>query len=409
VKKNVASQVVGAQMISASDGSAITSGTVSVLVTKDNGTQTAGSETAPAHKGNGLWTYAPSQAETNADHVAFTFTHTSAVPVTVQLYATFPQTGDSFARIGANGAGLTDLATAAALATVDSNVDAILADTGTDGVVVAAGSKSGYTLSSAGIQAIWDALTSALTTAGSIGKLFVDNINATISSRMPTSHIDATAGKVDGVALVDTTTTNTDMRGTNSALLASSAPTNFSDLAITATTGRVTVGAVGGDAVTGANDLKADVSGLSTHSATDVWAAATRTLTAGTKDSQIDAIKAKTDNLTFTTTNQVDARVNSIRGSAGAAEKLERAVRSEVLVTVAGSSTATAVIASSLAPASAVADQFKGRHLIFAEDTTTTALRGQATDITAFNHATQTFTVTALTTAPVNGDTAIVV
>lgn len=43
--------------------------------------------------------------------------------------------------------------------------------------------KTGYGLSSAAIQAIWDALTSALTTAGSIGKLLVDNINATIGSR----------------------------------------------------------------------------------------------------------------------------------------------------------------------------------------------------------------------------------
>lgn len=44
--------------------------------------------------------------------------------------------------------------------------------------------KTGYSLSSAGVQAIWDALTSALTTAGSIGKLIVDNLNATISSRL---------------------------------------------------------------------------------------------------------------------------------------------------------------------------------------------------------------------------------
>ena len=43
--------------------------------------------------------------------------------------------------------------------------------------------KTGYALSTAGIQAIWDAATSLLTTVGSIGKLFVDNINATISSR----------------------------------------------------------------------------------------------------------------------------------------------------------------------------------------------------------------------------------
>lgn len=44
------------------------------------------------------------------------------------------------------------------------------------------------------------------------------------------------------IQLCDTVTTNTDMRGTDSALLASSAPTNFGDLAITVTTGQVTVG-----------------------------------------------------------------------------------------------------------------------------------------------------------------------
>ncbi len=38
-------------------------------------------------------------------------------------------------------------------------------------------------LSASGIQSIWDALTSALTTSGSIGKLFVDNLNATVGSR----------------------------------------------------------------------------------------------------------------------------------------------------------------------------------------------------------------------------------
>jgi len=57
--------------------------------------------------------------------------------------------------------------------------------------------KTGYALSAAGIQAIWDALTSALTTASSVGKLLVDNINATISSRSshgdpdPSGYLDA--------------------------------------------------------------------------------------------------------------------------------------------------------------------------------------------------------------------------
>lgn len=63
--------------------------------------------------------------------------------------------------------------------------------------------KTGYALSSAGIQAIWDALTSALTTVGSIGKLLVDNINATISSRLaPTTAgrtLDVTATGAAGL------------------------------------------------------------------------------------------------------------------------------------------------------------------------------------------------------------------
>jgi hypothetical protein len=51
--------------------------------------------------------------------------------------------------------------------------------------------KTGYALSSAGVQAIWDALTSVLTTVGSIGKLLVDNVNATISSRLASASYTA--------------------------------------------------------------------------------------------------------------------------------------------------------------------------------------------------------------------------
>jgi hypothetical protein len=102
MKKNTASQVIGAQMVSASDGSAFT-GSVTVYVTGDGGTQAAGSvgSGACAHEGNGFHSYAPAQAETNYDHIAFTFIGTGAVPATVQVYPSFPQTGDSYARLGA--------------------------------------------------------------------------------------------------------------------------------------------------------------------------------------------------------------------------------------------------------------------------------------------------------------------
>jgi hypothetical protein len=55
--------------------------------------------------------------------------------------------------------------------------------------------KVGFSLSAAGVQAIWDALTSALTTAGSIGKRLADDIDATISSRGTSTYAGAdTAG-----------------------------------------------------------------------------------------------------------------------------------------------------------------------------------------------------------------------
>jgi hypothetical protein len=103
-------------MVSATDGSAFT-GSVSCLVTIDSGAQGAGGG-AVTHEGNGYHSYAPTQAETNGDHLAFTFTGTGAVPATVQCYTDFPQTGDAFVRLGAPAG-----------ASVSADVAAVQADT----------------------------------------------------------------------------------------------------------------------------------------------------------------------------------------------------------------------------------------------------------------------------------------
>ncbi len=97
--KNTASQSIGAQLISASDGSAFT-GSVTVAVTGDSGTQATGTVVsgACAHEGGGYHSYRPSQAETNYDHVAFTFSGSGAIPVTVQGIT---RAGDPFTRLGA--------------------------------------------------------------------------------------------------------------------------------------------------------------------------------------------------------------------------------------------------------------------------------------------------------------------
>jgi hypothetical protein len=195
MKKNVASQKIGAQLISASDGSAFT-GAVTVYVTGDAGTQAIGSVGSGActHEGNGYHTYAPAQAETNYDLIAFTFIGTGAIPVTVQIFTSFPQTGDSYVEVTNGTYGLSAIETLvdgveSTLATLPTNasiadavwdeatvghttvgtfgeqvktdIDAILDDTGTSGVVVAAGSKTGYAIGTGGI-------TSASFAAGAI-------------------------------------------------------------------------------------------------------------------------------------------------------------------------------------------------------------------------------------------------
>jgi hypothetical protein len=60
--------------------------------------------------------------------------------------------------------------------------------------------KTGYALSAPGVQAIWDALTSALTTVGSIGKWIVDKLDVAVSTRGTGTALDA-AGTRSAVGL----------------------------------------------------------------------------------------------------------------------------------------------------------------------------------------------------------------
>lgn len=262
MRKNVAGQVIGAQMISASDGSAFT-GSVTCSVTGDGGTQATGSVSSGActHKGNGFHTYAPAQAETNYDHIAFTFTGSGAVPVTVQVYTTFPQTGDSYARIGEAGAGLTEIpwnsawdaevqsevsdalnaydpptnaemvartlpaasyATATALATVDSNVDAILEDTGAT-LPSTLSTIAGYIDTEvAAIKAVTDNLpdSGALTSLASASALAtVDSVVDAIKAKTDsltftiTGQVDANAKSMNDTAIDGTGTSEDKWRG----------------------------------------------------------------------------------------------------------------------------------------------------------------------------------------------------
>lgn len=85
MRKNVASQVVCAQLNATADGSAVTTGTTTVYVLGDGGTQGSGSGTV-THEGQGCWSYVPTQAETNYNHVAYTFVNSSAIAQTINVY-----------------------------------------------------------------------------------------------------------------------------------------------------------------------------------------------------------------------------------------------------------------------------------------------------------------------------------
>ena len=101
---------------------------------------------------------------------------------------------------------------------------------------------------------------------------------------------------------------------------------------------------------------------------------------------------------------RMDSNASAIDGNAAAAANLKQSTLGIVTAVVGAASTITSIVTSSMSPAAAVTDQFKGRIVTFAEDTTTVNLRGQSTDITG-NTALGVLTVTALTTAPVSGDT----
>jgi len=85
MRKNVSSQVVSFQGIATADGSPVTTGTPTVYYTVDGGTQGTGAGTS-THEGQGQWSYVPVQAETNGNHVAYTFVLTNAINQTVNVW-----------------------------------------------------------------------------------------------------------------------------------------------------------------------------------------------------------------------------------------------------------------------------------------------------------------------------------
>lgn len=249
MKKNVSGQKIGAQMITAADGTAFT-GSVTVSVTGDAGTQATGSVGSGActHEGNGYHTYAPAQAETNYDLVAFTFTGTGAIPATVQVFTSFPQTVD-------NATNIADIQTRLPAALVSGRMDSSV------------GAMAANVLTATAINA--DAITAA--------KLAADVTTELQSGLATAANLATVAGYLDteiAAILEDTGTT---------------IPAQISAL----------------------NNLSAAQVNAEVDTAISDAALATAANLA-TAQTAITAIKAKTDSLTFTVAGQVDANIQSI-------------------------------------------------------------------------------------------------
>ena len=106
-------------------------------------------------------------------------------------------------------------------------------------------------------------------------------------------------------------------------------------------------------------------------------------------------------------TDQLDINVLSISGSTDAADNLEASAETIVLGTAATGTLSTTEMTTDLTIT--VDDQYVGRILIFRSDTTTAALRGQVTSISESLITNGKLTFTALTTAPANGDTFVII
>ena len=208
--KNVAGQTVAALLLD-TDGAAVTAGTTTVYVTGDGGTQ-ASAGTAN-HEGNGAWSFLPSQANTNFDGISFLFVNSGAVSVERMVY-----TDQSYDRIGAPAGA----SVSADIAVIESQTD----DIGIAGAgLTALGGMS--TAMKAEVKAEAD---TALTD-------YDGPTNAEMVARtlLAASYFDPSVDAVANVTLVDTTTNNTDMRGTDGAN--TTAPDNAGIAAIELDTG----------------------------------------------------------------------------------------------------------------------------------------------------------------------------
>lgn len=266
--KNTSGQHISFIGIATADGSAVTSGTPVVYLSLDGATQATSTNTA-THLGNGVWILDLTQAETNADNLAAVMVLSTAINSFAQAYpyvlsdfkanvaglSTFDAAADAVANVtlvatcttntdmrgtdsantvAPDNAGITSNGTAiGSLNNFNPSSDTVLNVTtvgtcvlnsdmrGTDNANTVAPANGDIT----GIKAKTDSLTftgndvNANVQAGSsdataANQVAIQNSIAALNNFDPSAD---TVAQVSDVALVAVCTTNSDMRGTDSA------------------------------------------------------------------------------------------------------------------------------------------------------------------------------------------------
>jgi len=307
-KKNDPSpKPIKAKVVKASDGSGITSGVTAYHITGTSRTTGSGSLT---HIANGLWSYTPTQSETNYNEFAIEFYHADAVargPI-VQVFTSSKLVSElnDLAKTDILSDGVAfpgariDAAISSRLATGDSRLNYLDASI-----------SSRLASTDSRLNNLDAAISSRLATNDSR----LNNLDATISSRASaTYYTSERAAKLDY------------LDASISSRLASSAytaPDNAGIAAIKAKTDKLTFnegnavyayGSTGGASAeevwTYSNRSLTDKSGFSLTS--DYNAAKN-----AASQSTVDAIKAQTDKLQFTTENYVKAKAEIVGDKTG--------------------------------------------------------------------------------------------
>lgn len=365
------------------------SANITAYVSKDYGAFAALGDTSAteedATNAKGYYLFDAAQAETNADCIGISAKSSTANIVVIGAPATIytrPQTG----WLAPATAGRTLVVDAAGLA--DANVvdwKGAIAPAMTGDAFARLGAPAGASVSAdiaavkadtGAIKAKTDNLPSDPADASDIAGAF-STVNSTLGTIAGYIDTEVASIKVVTDALPNggaLTTIQADLDDIQSRLPAA------------LVSGRIdaSVGAMAADTLTS--------SALATSAVTEIQTGLS-TLTAAGVRSAIGMASA-----------DLDTQLGAIKGDTAVTR--EYGDNTVVRGTVNSGASTTSIPTSAFSPAGASADQFKGRIVVFDNDTATAALRGEATDITAStNAATPTLTVTALSATPAAGDT----